>query len=60
LQGFDPAVEVTANAEQQTLVPRVREVIEAFNRAERPLLFAGNGIRLARAESEFAELKRLL
>jgi acetolactate synthase-1/2/3 large subunit len=31
-----------------------------LNKAERPLLFAGNGIRLARAEKEFAELIRLL
>jgi len=60
LPGFDPAAEPTARPEQENLSHLVREVIEALNRVERPLLFAGNGIRLARAESEFAELKRLL
>jgi acetolactate synthase-1/2/3 large subunit len=61
LSGFDPAEMdgpgPTADAEVATQVQRV---IAALNRAERPLLFAGNGIRLARAEREFAELIRLL
>src|SRR6202012_496592 len=34
--------------------------IERFNAAERPLLFAGNGIRLARAEREFEQLRKFL
>ena len=34
--------------------------IEEFNRSERPLLFAGNGIRLARAEREFEALRNFL
>ena len=38
----------------------VAEVIAAFNSCERPLLFAGNGIRLARAEKEFEELRQYL
>ena len=38
----------------------VARAIEAFNACERPLLFAGNGIRLARAEKEFEELRRYL
>jgi acetolactate synthase-1/2/3 large subunit len=38
----------------------VSRAIDAFNRCERPLLFAGNGIRLARADNEFAMLRRLL
>ncbi|MBV9156668.1 MAG: thiamine pyrophosphate-binding protein [Acidobacteriaceae bacterium] len=38
----------------------VQKVIEALNKAERPLLFAGNGIRLARGEKAFTELVRLL
>lgn len=60
LPGFDPLAEIPAHPDKANLALRVHEVIEALNRAERPLLFAGNGIRLARAESEFAELKRLL
>ncbi len=38
----------------------VKKVIEAFNACERPLLFAGNGIRLAHAEAEFEELRKRL
>ncbi len=38
----------------------VARLIERFNAAERPLLFAGNGIRLARAEAEFEQLRTLL
>ena len=35
-------------------------VIEKLNASERPLLFAGNGIRLAHAEVEFEELRNAL
>jgi len=38
----------------------VERAIAAFNACERPLLFAGNGIRLARAEAEFEQLRKLL
>jgi acetolactate synthase-1/2/3 large subunit len=38
----------------------VARAIEALNASERPLLFAGNGIRLAHAEEEFEELRRVL
>jgi acetolactate synthase-1/2/3 large subunit len=38
----------------------VARAIDAFNACERPLLFAGNGIRLARAEAEFEELRKHL
>ncbi len=59
LQGFDAADDerVAANP---NLDANITTLIEALNKAERPLLFAGNGIRLARAEKEFAELIRLL
>ena len=43
-----------------SLSDQVRQVIAALNRAERPLLFAGNGIRLAGAAPEFTELRKLL
>jgi acetolactate synthase I/II/III large subunit len=42
------------------LVAEVAQFIEQLNLSERPLLFAGNGIRLARAEKEFEELRKLL
>lgn len=38
----------------------VARAIAEFNKSERPLLFAGNGIRLARAEKEFEELRQYL
>ena len=38
----------------------VARVIDALNRSERPLLLAGNGIRLARAEQEFRDVLELL
>lgn len=59
LAGFDPSAE-TEREPDRDLNARVTAVIEHLNDAERPLLFAGNGIRLARAEQEFGELVRLL
>ncbi len=59
LRGFDPA-ELAPPALDSNLGKEVGTVIAALNRSERPLLFAGNGIRLARAEREFSELIRLL
>jgi acetolactate synthase-1/2/3 large subunit len=38
----------------------VRRVVEELQRSSRPLLFAGNGTRLARAEKQFNELRFLL
>jgi len=62
LRGFDPDeyahsdfLHGTSNVPEE-----VARAIEAFNACERPLLFAGNGIRLARAEKEFEELRKLL
>lgn len=56
LPGFEP----DASAPDAALSVRAATVIDALNRATRPLLFAGNGIRLAHAEREFAELLRVL
>lgn len=56
LRGFTPdQVPVSPD-----ITGQVGAVIDAFNRSERPLLFAGNGIRLAQAEAEFQELMRTL
>jgi acetolactate synthase-1/2/3 large subunit len=61
LSGFDPSELNGAGPTVDSNLPlQVEKVIQALNRSERPLLFAGNGIRLARAEAEFAELIRLL
>jgi acetolactate synthase-1/2/3 large subunit len=59
LKGFDPAAEsVPQNGSD--LSSEVRSAIAALNRSERPLIFAGNGIRLSRAESEFRRLVEAL
>ncbi len=59
LRSFNPSAEVVS-CEQTNLQEEVRKLIEKLNQAQRPLLFAGNGIRLAHAEREFEELRRLL
>jgi acetolactate synthase-1/2/3 large subunit len=59
LRGFDPA-ELTDPHSDAPLKQEVKRLIEKLNHAERPLLFAGNGIRLAHAEKEFEQLRKLL
>jgi len=59
LRGFDPA-EVQESSTDGTIAQQVETLLEKLNQAERPLLFAGNGIRLARAEREFEQLRNLL
>lgn len=59
LKGFDPAAE-KAPSRTTDLQEQVRQAIAQLNASQRPLLFAGNGIRLARAEQEFHELRELL
>jgi acetolactate synthase-1/2/3 large subunit len=62
LRTFDP-VEFANDASihgTSNIPEEVARAIEAFNACERPMLFAGNGIRLARAEKEFEELRTLL
>jgi acetolactate synthase-1/2/3 large subunit len=59
LRGFDPA-ELAEPHSGESLKQEVNRLLEKLNRAERPLLFAGNGIRLAHAEREFEQLRTLL
>ncbi len=61
LRGFDPA-ELNEPAQESSaeIKEQVRQAIIELNKSERPLLFAGNGIRLARAEKEFHQLRELL
>jgi len=62
LRGFDPGelVELSASGSSESLAGHVARAIDALKSCQRPLLFAGNGIRLAHAEKEFEELRRLL
>jgi acetolactate synthase I/II/III large subunit len=50
-----PAFEPEPAAPSNGLAQRARETIDALNRAERPLVLIGNGVRLARAEEELRE-----
>jgi acetolactate synthase-1/2/3 large subunit len=59
LRGFD-ASEYKAAMANANLEDEVRRVVEELRRSSRPLLFAGNGTRLARAEKQFNELRLLL
>jgi acetolactate synthase-1/2/3 large subunit len=59
LRSFDPT-ELKEDFGYSDLKKEVSRLIEKLNCAERPLLFAGNGIRLAHAEKEFEQLRVLL
>jgi acetolactate synthase-1/2/3 large subunit len=59
LRGFD-ASEYQAAMANTNLKDEVGRVIEELQRSSRPLLFAGNGTRLARAEKQFNDLRLLL
>jgi acetolactate synthase-1/2/3 large subunit len=58
MRAFDPAE--SAKPDQDGLVAQVREVIDRLNRAERPFIFAGNGVRVSGAAAAFEKLVRLL
>ena len=63
LRGFDPDSPAEQSHRVQAssdVAAEVERFIEKLNLSERPLLFAGNGIRLARAEKAFEELRKLL
>ena len=59
LRSFD-ATEHEKAQTNENLKDEVRRVVEALLQSTRPLLFAGNGTRLARAEQQFTELRELL
>ncbi|MDR3639330.1 MAG: thiamine pyrophosphate-binding protein [Isosphaeraceae bacterium] len=58
MAGYTPEPEPTED--QARLVELVAQTITMLNRAERPVLLLGNGVRLARAEKEFFRLVDLL
>lgn len=55
LRGFDPP-EIPGPHRTEPLAAEIREIIERLNRAERPLLLVGNGVRLAGAQTAILEL----
>ena len=56
LEGFTPESATDAHG----LAAEVQKVIDAFNRAERPFVLVGNGVRLAHAERDFQQLVQML
>lgn len=59
MRGFDPA-ELGPHTGDTSLSQEVSTLIDRLNQSERPLLFAGNGIRLAHAEKEFEQFRKLI
>jgi acetolactate synthase I/II/III large subunit len=59
LRSFD-ASKHEGNMANANLKDEVARVVEELQRSSRPLLFAGNGTRLARAVPQFTELRELL
>ncbi len=59
LHGF-PGPEGDPPPAPDGLLPQVQETIRLLNQAERPVILAGNGIRLAQARGEFFELLEIL
>jgi len=62
MRGFDPAESPQRDPDDlaTNLVIQVRDVIDRLNRAERPFIFAGNGVRVSGAAAAFEKLARLL
>lgn len=59
LEGFTPP-EAPATPSALDVDRWVTDTVRALNTSTRPMLLAGNGIRLARAEAEFRELVEVL
>jgi len=59
LKGFD-AQSVHPSKTLDMVKSQISEVIELLNNAQKPVILAGNGIRLANADSEFLQLTHAL
>jgi acetolactate synthase-1/2/3 large subunit len=59
LREFDPH-EIPNSFNPERLQRQVSGLIDLFNRAERPVLLVGNGVRLAKAMDEFLDLIEIL
>lgn len=55
MKGFDP-LEITCVDDEVELKTKIKKIINLFNKSERPVILAGNGIRLAKAEEDFLYL----
>jgi acetolactate synthase-1/2/3 large subunit len=55
LKGYTPATTIAPDFQE-----KISDVVESLNKSERPVILAGNGIRLANAIDEFVELANIL
>ena len=53
LEGFDPSQYMLPDIKSADLEKQVSHVIDLINQAQRPIIWAGNGINLAHAQNEF-------
>lgn len=60
LEGFAPASVSAQEVQKDLVVDKVRQTIELLNKAKRPVLLVGNGVRLAKALPEFYEFAAYL
>jgi acetolactate synthase I/II/III large subunit len=62
MRGYDPAEASKADQTDPAanLSASIRDVIARLNQAERPFIFAGNGVRVSGAAAAFEKLVRLL
>jgi len=62
MHGFDAAELLQDSPDQSgaNLATQVHDVIDRLNRAKRPFIFAGNGVRVSGAAASFEKLVRLL
>lgn len=64
MKGYTPSADHSDVAPDRetakALTAHVREVIKALNASERPLLFVGNGVRLAGAHAEFERTMQMM
>jgi len=58
MRGFDPPD--SSQRSSDDLVTEVRDVMDRLNRADRPFIFAGNGVRVSGAAAAFEKLVRFL
>ncbi len=56
LRGFVPDPEMPRDLCRRSLAPQIQMVLEQLRRSQRPVLLAGSGIRLARAERLFLDV----
>jgi acetolactate synthase-1/2/3 large subunit len=59
LSGFDHA-EIKTVTDPDLLRQQVSETINLYNKSDRPVILAGNGIRLAKGQGEFFQLIEIL